>query len=87
MVKASSLPNVQRIPNTKIEPFKITEPKKKVIVEEKPAPFKAKPLPVHILQGPVGIKEKKFIKPTEPKTPNIKMPQKKIMVGCKSETI
>lgn len=79
--KAPSLPNVERLPVTKFEPFNITKPKKKPVVEEKVSAFKAKPLPVNIFQGPVGIKERPPPKVTNAKTPNIKMPRRKSPVS------
>ena len=67
------VPKIEKKPPTQPEPFNITEVRKK---DPSPAPepvkFTARPIPKKILEGPVGIAEKKQAPLTEPKSPSFR---------------
>lgn len=67
----STGPKIERKPPTLPEPFNITEIKKKEVnTAPEPVKFTARPVPKKILEGPVGIAEKKQYPLTEPKSPS-----------------
>lgn len=65
------VPKIEKKPPTLPEPFNITELKKKDLnVDPEPVKFTARPVPKKILEGPVGVAEKKEYPLTEPKSPS-----------------
>ncbi|KAK3932182.1 Targeting protein for Xklp2-like protein [Frankliniella fusca] len=64
-------PKIERKPPTLPEPFNITDVKKKEVnIQPELVKFTARPVPKKILEGPVGIAEKKQYPLTEPKSPS-----------------
>lgn len=77
---------IEKKPQTVPEPFHLTEVKKKEPPAQEVFHFKAQPVPLTILQRPVGIPPKKVSKPTTPQTPHIKVPVR-LRVEAKSSSL